>query len=133
MAALDTNILVRLLVADDPRQTAAARELVAKAVRDTEVLFVPLSVALEVEWVIRSVYRHDKLAVVSVFKALLETTELEFQDERAVETALHLYQKHDADFAECLHLGCVWAHGKGPCLTFDRRAAAIPGAALLDA
>ena len=54
MAALDTNILVRFLVEDDVAQLAAARKLMRKCVNSGEALFVPVTVALELEWVLRS-------------------------------------------------------------------------------
>ncbi|HVC11521.1 MAG TPA: type II toxin-antitoxin system VapC family toxin [Burkholderiales bacterium] len=132
MPALDTNILVRLLVEDDPRQMAAALNLVERAAREARALFVPLTVALELEWVLRSRYRFPKDVVLTTFSALLETQELEFQDEAAMETALYLYRQQQADFAECLHLGCALAHGSAPLITFDQSAARLAGAQLLE-
>lgn len=132
MAALDTNVLVRLLVADDARQGAAALNLVERATRDGRTLFVPLTVALELEWVLRSRYRFAKDVVLATFSALLETQELEFQEEPALETALYLYRQHQADFAECLHLACATAHDSAPLMTFDQSAARLTGAQLLE-
>ncbi len=133
MQALDTNILVRLLIEDDPRQMAGTLSPVERAAREGQALFVPLTVALELEWVLRSRYRFPKDVVLTTFSALLETQELEFQDEAALETALYLYRQHPADFAECLHLGCALAHGHAPLMTFDQSAAKVPGAQLLAA
>ena len=60
MAALDTNLLVRLLVADDAEQLVRVRTLIQDAIEREEPLFVPVSVFLELEWVLRSVYRIGK-------------------------------------------------------------------------
>lgn len=54
MAALDTNILVRLLARNDPRQTAAVHHWLAHSIQNAETLFVPITVSLELEWVLRA-------------------------------------------------------------------------------
>jgi predicted nucleic-acid-binding protein len=56
---------------------------------------------------------------------LLETREIEFQDEASVERALFFYRSKKADFAECLHLGCAVIHDRLPLVTFDRQAAEL--------
>jgi predicted nucleic-acid-binding protein len=89
-------------------------------------LFVRTTVALEVEWVLRSCYGFDKAAVLATFNALLETQELEFQDEAAIEQALHLYRGGTAAFADCLHAGLCIAAARAPLITFDEKAAKLP-------
>lgn len=127
MPALDTSTLVRLLVADDAAQTNAARRLIDRMARTAETLFVPLTVVVQLEWVLRSRYLFSTEVVGATLSSLLETRELEFQDEVAVEHALHFYRTSRADFAECLHLGCSGANGRLPFLTFDQQAR-LPGA-----
>ena len=131
MPTLDTNVLVRLLVGDDPRQAAQAEALARESAEAAEPLFVPLTVMLELEWVLRSRYRFPKDAVLSTLVNLLETREIEFQDEASVERALFFYRSKRADFAECLHLGCAVTHDRLPLVTFDRQAAGLEGAKLL--
>ena len=92
MAALDTNVLVRLLVEDDAAQLAAARKLIRQCVSAGEALFVPITVALELEWVLRSSFGFDKVAVVATLSKLLSTFELAFESERSLELALMLYR-----------------------------------------
>lgn len=94
-------------------------------------LFVPITVMLELEWVLRSRYRFDKATVLGAFNALLETQELEFQDEAALERALHLYRLAAADFADCLHTGICGQVGRVPLVTFDVRAARLPNVEIL--
>jgi predicted nucleic-acid-binding protein len=55
--------------------------------------------------------------------ALLETQELEFQDEPALERALGLHRQGSADFADCLHAGQCGSAGRTPMVTFDETAA----------
>lgn len=132
MASVDTNVLVRLLAADDPAQLQAARSCVQRAVRAGESLYVPLSVVLELEWVLRSCYQYSKERMTATLGALLETRELEFQDEATVERALQAYRQNRVDFAECLHLACAISAGESPLLTFDRGAINLKGIKLLD-
>lgn len=127
MPGLDTNVLVRWLVGDDDRQTLRAQKLF-EAVRPSQAsLFVPVTVMLELEWVLRSRYQFDKATVLGAFNALLETQELEFQDEAALERAMHLYRSGLAEFADCVHAGICAAAGRAPMWTFDERAARLPG------
>jgi predicted nucleic-acid-binding protein len=128
MASLDTNVLVRWLVGDDPVQNEAVRRLLQNVKERQETLFVPTTVALELEWVLRSRYRYSKPDVLRAFNALLETRELLFQDEEALERALHLHREGTADFADALHLGTVVAAGYEPLLTFDEKASRLDGA-----
>jgi predicted nucleic-acid-binding protein len=131
MPSLDTNVLIRWLVADDLAQTDRVRELFETA-RDTQdTLFVPTTVMLELEWVLRSRYQFDKTAAVQAFTALLETQELEFQGEPALERAIHLYRQGTAEFADCLHAGQCEAAERLPLLTFDAKAARLPDVRLL--
>ena len=125
MAGLDTNVLVRWLTADDAVQTAKAEDLFRKAVARGESLFIPITVTLELEWVLRSRYGFDRDRVLSAFNALLETQEFELQTETALERALALYRRGIAEFADCLHAGSCDAAGRTPLLTFDVKAARL--------
>jgi predicted nucleic-acid-binding protein len=133
MAGLDTNVLVRWIVDDDPRQAARVERLFEEAHEQGSPLFVPSTVMLELEWVLRSRYELAKSTVLSAFNALLETQELEFQDEPALERALSFYRQNSADFADCLHAGQCGSADRVPMVTFDRTAARIPGVELLKA
>jgi predicted nucleic-acid-binding protein len=124
-------VLVRLLVGDDARQAAQAEALARESAGTGEPLFVPLTVILELEWVLRARYRFPKDTVLATLVSLLETREIEFHDEASLERALFFYRSRRADFAECLHLGCAVTHDRLPLVTFDRQAARLEGAKLL--
>jgi predicted nucleic-acid-binding protein len=94
-------------------------------------LFVPITVMLELEWVLRSRYHFDKATVLGAFNALLEAQELEFEGEAALERALSLYRQSSADFADCLHAGQCGSAGRIPMMTFDETAARLPTVQLL--
>jgi len=94
--------------------------------------FVPLTVVVELEWVLRARYRFSKGSVLGTLVKLLEARELEFQEEACVERALFFYRSNKADFAECLHLGCAITQDRLPLITFDRQAARLEGVTLLE-
>ena len=74
MIALDTNVLARLVTNDDPVQPRQSVSLI-----DTgNALFVPLTVTLELEWVLRGAYALDKPAIVRSFEALLSVPNINF-------------------------------------------------------
>ena len=131
MAALDTNVLVRYLVQDDAVQGEAAARLINRGVGAGSTLFVPVTVVLELEWVLRSVFKFDKPAVLEAMFGLIGSFELGFQSETAVEMALAQFQRGAADFADCLHAALAAQAGEQPLWTFDKAAAQVEGARLL--
>ena len=132
--AVDTNVLVRILIQDStaPKQCAAARRLVEEATAAGEPLFVSLCALLETEWVLRSRYRVGRKAMVSALIAMLESPGIEFEHDATVEEALYLLEQFpDADFADCLLVARATHLGRSRFLTFDAGAARLPRAELL--
>lgn len=131
MPALDTNVLVRYIVQDDAAQAAAARRLIKRCIADGSTLFVPVTVVLELEWVLRSSFEFGKDDVLMTLSSLFSAAELTFESERALEIALQLFRKGLADFADCLHVALATQAGDQPLWTFDKGAAKVIGAQLL--
>jgi predicted nucleic-acid-binding protein len=129
MQGLDTNVLVRWLVGDNERQLEQVKALFATATE--EPLFVPATVVLELEWVLRSRYEYEKEDILQALNGLLEVRELEFQFEPALERALHTFRDGPAEFSDCLHAGLCGVAGRSPMLTFDAKAARLPDVRLL--
>jgi predicted nucleic-acid-binding protein len=127
MPALDTNVLIRYVVQDDAAQLAAARRWIRKAVNEGQTLFVPVTVALELEWVLRSSYGVPRDEALEILSNLLSAAELTFESERALEVALHLYRDGSADFADCLHIALAAQAQELPLWTFDKRAGKVSG------
>jgi predicted nucleic acid-binding protein len=96
--AADTNVIVRLLTGDEPKQTEQARRLF-----DTETVFLPKTVLLEAEWVLRRLYRLDLAAVIRALRALVSLRTVRCEDETAVTQAL-AWSQEGLDFADALHL-----------------------------
>lgn len=133
MAALDTNVLVRLLVQDDPTQLAAAKRLIRRCVDAGEALYVPVTVALELEWVLRSNFGFSKDTIIQTLAQLLSTIDISFESENALEIALALFAQGSADFSDCLHVALAGMAGERPLWTFDKAASKLDGARLLPA
>jgi len=131
MAALATNILVRFLVEDDTAKLVAARKLIRRCIAAGETLFVPVTVALELEWVLRSGFGFDKPSVVQTLSQLLSSVELSFESESALEVALALCGQGTADFSNALQVALACAADESPLWTFDRAAARLDGAQLM--
>ena len=127
MPALDTNVLVRYVVQDDTAQLAAAKRLITRCVEEGQSLFVPVTVVLELEWVLRASFGYAKEDVLQVLSSLFSAAELILESERALEVALQLYREGSADFADCLHIALAAQAGEQPLWTFDKGAARITG------
>lgn len=131
MPAFDTNVLVRYVVQDDEVQLAAARRLIRKCVADGRTLFVPVTVTLELEWVLRASFEYAKDEVMGALSSLFSAAELSFESELALEVALQLYRNGTADFADCVHIALAAQAGESPLWAFDRRAAKVSGAQMM--
>ena len=131
MPALDTNVLVRYVVQDDSSQLAAAQRLIGRCVAEGSTLFVPVTVVLELEWVLRSYFAFGNADVLMALSSLFSAAELTIESERALEVALQLYRKGSADFADCLHVALATQAGEQPLWTFYKGAAKVSGAQLL--
>ncbi len=127
MLGIDTNVLVRFLVRDDESQFEKARKLIKREVTAGRRVFVSQLVLLETEWVLRSRYDLSKIEIIAAISGLLDATDVQFEDEPAIETTLFVWKESTVDFADCLigaqnkRLGCRAT------ATFDLRAAKLSG------
>ena len=112
MIAIDTNILVRLVVNDDQQQAKRA----VKLIHDHPV-FISKTVILETEWVLRYAYKLDRNAIVEVFEKIFGLEEISIEDEGAVSKTISWY-KSGFDFADAFHLAS--SHQIQKFATFDR-------------
>jgi len=112
MLGIDTNVLVRFLVRDDETQFEKARKLIRREVAAGRSVFVNQLVLMETEWVLRSRYAVAKNKIIEAISGLLNATDVQFEDEPAIEEALFMWKDSSADFADCLigaknrRLGC---------------------------
>lgn len=120
MIGLDTNVIVRYVVRDDPTQTAQADQIFSRlTTRNPGYLALP--VLLELWWVLGRSYRHSAEDRCRLFQELLVTDELIIDEEDAVSEALRLV-KDGADFADALIAGKSRVAGCSFVATFDQGA-----------
>jgi predicted nucleic acid-binding protein len=113
MLAVDTNLIVRYLTGDHPKQSAKARVVI-----DGVDVFVSTTVVLETEWVLRSVYSYDPAQICAALRAFAGLPRVSLEDPALVATALDRAAR-GLDFADALHLGR--AEDCDAFIKFDRR------------
>jgi len=100
MISIDTNILVRLLTADDKAQADKAKQLFKK-----EQIYITKTVILESEWVLRFAYGFSADAIAGAFIKLLGQDNVTVEDAHHISMAANLL-RGGMDFADSLHLAC---------------------------
>jgi predicted nucleic acid-binding protein len=121
MHAVDTNVLVRLITRDQPKQVAAAEPFVAKGA------WVSLLALAETTWVLSAVYERQPAAIALAVEMLLVHQHLTLQDADTVSAALaHFRKKPTLSFSDCLLLEIARKAGHLPLGTFDRDLAKLP-------
>ena len=98
MIAVDTNLLVRLLTSDDPDQAQRAARIM-----ESDDIFIPKTVMLETEWVLRHAYGIKKINIIKGFQRLLGLRNVEVEDPDNVIQAISWYDS-GLDFDDALHL-----------------------------
>jgi len=98
MRAVDTNVLARLFALDDAGQVAAAQRAI-----EADSIFVPKTVMIELEWVLRNGYGQSRPTIVTAMAMIMTTANVEVEDAATVEHALDWF-KRGMDFADALHL-----------------------------
>lgn len=122
MQAVDTNILLRLLVRDDPRQADLAEEFVASGA------WVSHLVLAEASWVLATVYRRKPAEIAAAYEMLLDHETLVVQDAEILTDALTLFrQRPSVGFSDCLILELARKAGHLPLGTFDRNLGKLSG------
>ncbi|MAZ78053.1 MAG: hypothetical protein CMF39_05190 [Legionellaceae bacterium] len=99
MIAIDTNVLVRFLVDDSPSQTKKALDLVVN-----HSVFIPKTVFLETEWVLRYAYEFTKKQIMLAFRKITNMKNVVLEDAACVKKALDWCENENLDFADALHL-----------------------------
>lgn len=120
MIGLDTNIVVRYLVADDAHQLAAVDQLIDEALARGELLHLNNIVLCETVWVLESVYRYAKSEVIGALEAILATSQFSISSRETVQEALELYREGKADFSDFLIGGVNQGSGCRFSVTFEK-------------
>jgi len=121
--AVDTNVLVRLITRDDPRQLAEANSFVERGA------WVSILALAEAIWVLDTVYQLTAAELALAIDMLLDHQNLTIQDPEAVAAALDLFRRRPSlGFSDCLMLELAHKAGHLPLATFDRALGKVEGA-----
>jgi len=112
MIAVDTNLLVRLLTKDDLSQAKRAAKIIV-----SDNIFIPKTVMLETEWVLRHAYGIGKEAIMGSFQKMMGLPNVSVEDQQTVFQAISWYGS-GLDFADALHLASSMKADKF--VTFDK-------------
>ncbi len=133
MIGIDSNILVRLIVADDPKQTAAARDFIRDRCAPDDPGYISNVVLAEVAWILARGYGYGRGHTADAIERIMEIAQLQIESPTDVAAALADYRQGPAGFTDCLigHLNrtaeCTHT------VTFDRKAAKLASFEMLKA
>lgn len=131
MIGVDTNVLLRLLVGDDPAQASKARQLFDRAAADQQSIWVSDTVLVELAWTLGRAYGRDRSDVVQALRALSSHATVALESAVAVREATDSFERGPADFADCLLCAKAAAAGCDQVATFDRGMKGLPAVRLL--
>lgn len=123
MKALDTNVLVRFLVKDDPQQADIVYGLFKQAEEEKGSFYVPLVVVLEMIWVLESVYRIPRPDILDAMNALVLMPILDFEAQSAILSMTSSARDTKTDLPDLLIGQTAKLSGCECVLTFDKQAA----------
>lgn len=100
MRGLDTNVLVRYLVQDDPEQANKAARILESGIDEGELFFISTIILCELVWVLNGFYDYSRSQIVEVIEQILQTRQFLFEDKALLSKSLRDYQKNKGDFAD---------------------------------
>lgn len=130
MIGLDTNVVVRYLVQDDPVQSPQATRLI-EALSAENPGYLSMVSMIELVWVLTKCYGSSREEIYTVLEALLRTKDLVVSEADLMMKAARLYRKGKADFADCLIATDAKVSGCSHTVTFDVKAAETCGMQLI--
>ena len=131
MIGLDTNVLIRYVAQDDPKQSPKATRLIESLTVDAPG-YVSLVSVIELVWVLTSCYASTKSEICEVLQTLLRTKEIVVANAGTVWKAVRLFKEEKADFADCLIERSANEAGCGYTITFERDASKPSGMRLIE-
>ena len=131
MIGLDTNVLVRLLTADEPVQLKAASRLLAAHDGEPGAFFVNDMVLVELVWVLGRLYGFGRNETLSAVKSLLDSDAFAFEDRERLGLAITLCDTQPRDFADAMISLKNTVAGCETTASFDKAMRGLPGVQLI--
>ncbi len=126
MTGLDTNVLVRYLVQDDPKQAALASRFIETTCTDEHPCYIGQIVLCELAWVLETNYQQSRTEIAAIVEKLLQVGQLEVSTPDVVWRALDDYKKSNVDFPDHLLARLNESAGCDSTVTFDKKASKQP-------
>lgn len=120
MKSFDTNVVVRLLVEDDPSQCERADRAFREALAAGGV-FLSAIVLVEVVWVLRVACKQDRATIATALRKLVDTAGVVVEHETIIRGAILEYETGPADFSDYVIRESSRERNALPVLTFDER------------
>jgi len=133
MIAIDTNVLLRLLVRDHDEQVRVVERYIASRFSQEDPGFVSRVVTAETAWVLKDVYGYERKQIAAAIRAVMNVSELHLESADEIDAAITDYEQSSAGFTDCLLARSNLAAGCDYTITFDRKAAKLKGVELLKA
>jgi predicted nucleic-acid-binding protein len=131
MTGIDTNILVRIFVSDDVRQTAIAQRFM-ETLTPEEPGYISTVALMELWWVLHRTYQMEKMALVRAVRRLLDAPHLLIEHKEEVSEAVGNFLTGNANLQDYLVERRCFGAGCARTMTFDRAAARSAGMTLVD-
>ncbi|MBD2778345.1 PIN domain-containing protein [Iningainema tapete] len=132
MKGLDTNILVRYIVQDDPVQGEKVSQFIEQTVAEGENnCFINNIVLCEFVWVLESAYSYTKEEIADALEKILRTSMFDFESKDAAWWSLREYRKSKADFSDCLIARVNKTKGCQQTVSFDKGVRGVDGFTVL--
>jgi len=122
MIGLDTNVLLRYLMQDDPEHSKRATSILEKKLSEQKPGFISTVVLVETCWTLRNFYKIDREGIEAMLDRFLVAPELEFEHREEIWKALRLSRSGSIDFVDGLIGVISESHGCEYTLTFDKKA-----------
>ncbi len=131
MIGLDSNVVVRYLTQDDPKQSAVATRLFERTLSAEDPGFISTIVLCEIAWVLADCYGTDRKGIKAALEGLLASKQIQVEEVELTWKALRAWDGTHSDFSDALIAQVALARGASKTVTFDKAASRLPGFELL--
>lgn len=125
MIGLDTNVVIRYLTQDDPKQSAIANRIIEQELTEKNQGYITLISLIEITWVLESCYEQSKNDVINVLDLLLTIKQISIEKTDLVYLALKRFRTGSADFSDALITLVCEDAGCKRVVSFDKKAVTV--------
>ena len=101
-AFIDTSVILRLLIQDDPAKARSCEKLLKEAEQRGLILYLLPVAIMETVWVLEKIYKFERKTIREIIEAILNTPELKIEMEAVFRKAIRSYEEKNIKFADAL-------------------------------